>query len=87
MSYYNHRNYTKYSHFDQDVWVRDDLKGKHFWYCLCYKCENFKPDDYDNCKIAQDTYENCIKHGIVSPVWECPNFREGKPVKNPNRVR
>jgi hypothetical protein len=29
----------------------------------------------ENCEIAQVVYENCVRFGIISPVWECPEFK------------
>ena len=67
-------SYVKYNHHGRNVWVREDLKGEHIGHCLCYKCDNFKPNCSDNCHIAQAVYENCVEFGLVTPVWECPNF-------------
>ena len=61
------------------VWVFSELKGKHRENCLCYQCLRFKPGQKDNCGIAQDTFNNCVKHDLVTPVYECPIFIEGKP--------
>jgi len=64
-----------YVHHDIRVGVREDLKGKHREYCLCYQCHNFTPEDRgNNCAIANALYAlNCLA-GITTPVWECPNF-------------
>lgn len=70
--------YIWYQHDDRQnpdlpfVCVRDDLKGRHKEFCLCYGCKKFHPGRLDNCEIANDTFVNCIKHNIVTPVWECP---------------
>jgi len=67
----------EYEHHGNNVKVRSDLKGKHRSYCLCWICNKFKPEDRENnCPIANDTYENCIKNKLVTPVWECPEFEE-----------
>ena len=69
--------FIKYQHHMVDVWVREDLKGKHRENCLCYSCERFKPDErLNNCSIANALYENCVKHQVTTPVWECMHFRE-----------
>jgi hypothetical protein len=68
--------FTRYEHHGATVWVRDDLRGEHRDHCLCFDCKRFHPGSAGNCKVAQATYENCIKHGIVTPVWECPTFRQ-----------
>lgn len=66
---------VKYNHHGKDVFVRGVLKGQHRDHCLCFQgCTRFKPGTVDNCEIAQSVYDNCVKHNIVSPVWECPKF-------------
>lgn len=66
----------RYEHHGKEVTVRSDLKGKHRDHCLCYGCDKFKTDDSDasQCPIAAAVFANCVKFGIVSPVWECPDF-------------
>lgn len=70
------RQYIQYKHHGRDVWVNLGLQQLHRAYCLCWRCKKFKPGEEDNCPIAQDTYENCVKHGTVTPMWECPEFEE-----------
>jgi hypothetical protein len=82
--------YEIYVHHKRFVWVRKDLRGEHRKYCLCHHCHSFKPDTPLNCHIAQETYELCVKHDLVLPVWECPHFKpiigaiDGTP---PSRLR
>jgi len=72
-------SYTKYVHHGKVVFVRKDLKGLHQKFCLCYQCARFKPGQPDNCEIAQAVFGNCVKFGIVTPLWECPVFERGEP--------
>lgn len=66
----------RYNHHGTEVLVQDNLKGKHKEFCLCYTaCEHFRPGSSDNCEIAQAVFENCIKYGITTPVWECPKYK------------
>lgn len=67
-------SFIQYQHHGWDVWVKVDLQGKHRDHCLCFSCDKFKPDTSDNCKIAQAIYNNCVKFGITTPMWECPEF-------------
>lgn len=67
-------NYVRYNHHGEEVWVREDLKGKHKEHCLCYNCRRFKIDEPDNCKIAEMLYRFCILTGCTTPMWECPKF-------------
>jgi hypothetical protein len=64
----------KYTHHGVTVSVFSHLKGKHRDHCLCFRCLHFKPGTEENCLIAKDTYKNCVKHNLVTPVFECPKF-------------
>jgi len=68
--------FVQYVHHGVSVWVKDVLKFKHREHCLCYSCDKFKPEQEDNCPLAQGNYEYCVKHDLVLPVWECPLFIE-----------
>jgi len=68
--------YVKYTHHDQEVFVREDLKGKHRNVCLCFSCDRFKQDAPERCKIAFALYNFVVEKRIVAPVWECPEFQE-----------
>lgn len=72
----NIKTIARYEHHGATVAVREDLKGCHREYCLCFQgCARFKPGRPDNCAIAQATYENCVKFDTVTPVWECPEYQ------------
>ena len=65
----------KYIHHGKQVVVISDLKGKHREHCLCFGgCKHFKPGEPDNCEIANDNFQLCLKHNIVTPVFECPKY-------------
>lgn len=75
--------YMKYEHYGNEVWVRQDLKGKHREHCLCWSCNKFKPNEEhapgtnlsgENCPIANKVFDICRTEGLVLPVWECPKF-------------
>ncbi len=69
--------FTLYKHHDALVVVQLDLKGRHKEHCLCYQqCKFFAPDTPENCPIAQQVYELCVKEDLVLPVWECPMFQQ-----------
>lgn len=64
-----------YEHHGKYVGVREDLKGKHREYCLCWQCDNFKPENKEeNCPIANLNFALDCLVNIVTPVWECPKF-------------
>lgn len=69
--------YIQYKHHKSNVWVREDLRGTHREHCLCWDCDSFHPDnEQENCPIASAVYELNNKHGVTTPVWECPVFIE-----------
>ncbi len=63
-----------YKHHGWTVFVDSELKGKHRDHCLCFKCDKFKPNTSENCPIAQATFENCVRYGITTPMYECPEY-------------
>ncbi len=68
-------HYEQYEHHGKLVTVLSAVKGKHRLFCLCWNCANFHPDDRENnCPIANELYELCVKHNLVTPVFECPKF-------------
>ncbi len=81
----------KYEHYGKEVSVDEDLRGKHREHCLCWRCEKFHPDiesSYsaqlrikkrrENCPIANHNYAMCVKFNVVTPIYECPEFKEKK---------
>lgn len=70
--------FVTYTHHGNLVWVNQELKGLHREHCLCYSCERFFPGESSNCPIAQELFNINVKHGITTPVFECPEFKEGQ---------
>jgi len=70
-------NIIWYKHHNKNVAVLDELKGMHGEFCLCYKCAKLNINDREkNCPIASELYQLCVKHNLVTPVFECPEFEE-----------
>ena len=68
-----------YHHSNRPVAVRKDLKGKHREYCLCWSCERFTPEARAvNCSLASLLFSINQIFDLVTPVWECPLYREKK---------
>ena len=60
---------------NKNLSVQEHLVGKHKEHCLCFQnCKFFKPNQPDNCKIAQSLFEFDIKNGVTTPVWECEKY-------------
>ena len=70
------REFEQYEHHGAMVWVDKALRGQGWEMCLCLDCARFKIGRTDNCAIAEDTYQNTLKHHLVTPVFECPAFEE-----------
>lgn len=65
----------KYEHWGKQVFVDEDLKGGHRDYCLCFRCERFRPESREeNCHLANLNYAMDVLTNLVTPVWECPEF-------------
>lgn len=66
---------VEYLHHGKKVYVDADLKGKHRSHCLCFRCAKFHPEDEENnCNTANLVFAIDVAFGIVTPVWECPEF-------------
>ncbi len=63
----------KYNHHGKEVSVVSEVKGKHRQHCLCMLgCKKFTPEKREsNCPIANTLYGLCVKHDLVTPVYEC----------------
>jgi len=69
--------YTTFNHHGTMVIGRTDLVPKHREYCLCHSCKLLDIDNIDNnCEIAKELFNLCIKHNITTPVFYCPKFKE-----------
>lgn len=69
-----------YQHHGKYVAVRSNLRDKHREHCLCFLCVEFNPHDREmNCDIANKLYAFDCEHGLVTPVWECPVFKDRDP--------
>lgn len=67
----------QYEHHGKTVSVMEELKGKHRQHCLCFAgCRRFFPESPNNCRIAKATFENCVKFGITTPMYECPEYEK-----------
>jgi hypothetical protein len=65
----------KYEHHGTMVSVQDHNQGLHRQHCLCFQgCKFFKPNEPDNCTLAQGLFEYDVKYNMTTPVWECPKF-------------
>jgi hypothetical protein len=65
----------RYEHHGAIVAVQRSLRGRHEEHCLCWQsCVHFRKGREDNCAIAEELFSMCVKHNILTPMWECPKF-------------
>jgi hypothetical protein len=70
------RRYEQYIHHGHWVWVRRDIKGKHWEPTICLDCAKYRPDTHENCPIAEDLFGHCKEYHLALAVFECPMFKE-----------
>jgi len=69
--------FEQYEHHGEVVWVNSELKGQHREHNLCFSCEKLVINDPEtNCPLAQKLFEFCYVDDMVTPVFECPEFKE-----------
>jgi hypothetical protein len=66
----------EYKHHGERVSCFENMKGKHKDFCLCWRCQFLHPGKDNNCSRAQELFEFDVKNGMVTPVFECPKFKE-----------
>lgn len=57
------------------VWVNPVTEKLREKECLCFNCGNFKPDQPDNCHIAQAFFEICVKENVALAITRCPLWK------------
>ena len=64
----------KYGHDCWETQAMDTLRKEH---CMCLFCERLKPNQSDNCEIAQFLFDNvCKKYGNAFIMTRCPIWVE-----------
>jgi quinol monooxygenase YgiN len=62
-------------------WGRRDLIDQQNSYCICHKCDKFKPQSADKgCEIICSVLALAAEKQLILPVWECASF-----IPKPNR--
>jgi len=62
------------THFGKEVWTHPLMEVLRTSECLCMKCDKLKPDQPDNCKIANELFEVCVKEDVALAVTRCPEW-------------
>jgi hypothetical protein len=69
------QKFIQYEHHGKTVWVDENQKGTHRQCCLCHFCAKFKPGiPEENCPKANLLFGVDLLTGMVTPVFECPDF-------------
>lgn len=63
-------------HYNRMVWVNPTTEKLRKDECLCLHCGSLKPGSSDNCSIAQEGYELCVKANIAFMVTCCPLWED-----------
>lgn len=59
--------------------VREDLNNRQKEFCMCWDCQQFKPESEDKgCPIICSVLQLASSQNIILPVWECHVFVEKK---------
>lgn len=58
-------------HFGREVFVNPTVESIRENECLCTNCGNFKPNQPDNCPLAQAFYQICVKGGNAFAMARC----------------
>jgi hypothetical protein len=70
----NRKQPRKETHFSKEVWVSPAIETLRPKECLCMNCKKLKPNQADNCRIAQRLYGICVKENTALAVTRCPEF-------------
>ena len=59
-------------HYGHEVYVNPVTELMRKSECLCLNCGNLKPGQPDNCHIAQELYQICVKRNVAFAITRCP---------------
>ncbi len=59
----------------KEAWANPMMDNLRKDECLCLNCGNLKPNQPDNCPIAQYFFEICVKENVALAVTRCPLWK------------
>lgn len=65
----------KEKHYGHEVWVNPLTESIRKEECLCFNCDNLKPEKSDNCSIAQSLYKICLEKNVAMIITRCPAWK------------
>ena len=65
-------------HHGTKVWVNPTTETVRRSECLCWNCENLKPDQPDNCAKAEALYQIIKREDLVLIITRCPAWQPKK---------
>jgi hypothetical protein len=71
---------VRYTHHGIEVAAMNAMQGRAKEHSLCHQgCKHFTSTD-NPCSIQKEIHETCIRHGVVTPVFECPKYETMKEI-------
>ncbi len=62
-------------HYVEIVWVNPTTEAMRKAECLCWNCDNLKPDKPDNCVKAEALYQIIKRENVALMVTRCPDWK------------
>lgn len=62
-------------YFGITVWENPLTDSMRDHECLCLNCDNLNPGSPNNCPIAQELSDACVRHNVALTLTRCPEFR------------
>jgi hypothetical protein len=62
-------------HHEKKVWVSKNAEAARKESCLCLNCGNLKPNQTDNCPIADSFFKICKDQNVALAVTRCPLWK------------
>ncbi|OGJ57998.1 hypothetical protein A2635_03130 [Candidatus Peribacteria bacterium RIFCSPHIGHO2_01_FULL_51_9] len=74
-------------HFGTQVWVNPTTESMREEECLCFSCKNLKPNEPDNCPIAQALYQICVREKVALTLTRCPEWAAKESAPQEEKVK
>lgn len=62
-------------HYNKQVWVNPTTESIRRSECLCWNCDNLKPDRPGNCPKASALFKVITKENLALIVTRCPDWK------------
>lgn len=65
-------------HYGAKVWVNPTTEAMRKTECLCWNCDNLKPDKPDSCAIAEALFQIIKRENLALTITRCPDWEPYK---------